>query len=385
MLFKVPALPKDVLEVVERIEEARQRLRYATSEKRVWEGLLRRVTLAKVVQSSNSIEGLDVSNDDALAAIKSDQPIDADPDSETWIATLGYRDAMTYVLQLADDPHFRFSEDLIRSLHFMMMKYDLRKHPGRWRPGAIFVRNEALKKVVYTGPDAGQVPSLMNEYVRSLTKKDSPALIRAAMAHLNLTMIHPFSDGNGRMARIMQSLVLSREGILAPEFCSIEEYLRQDTAGYYEVLAQVGAGSWHPERNALPWVRFCLMAHHRQTNHLIRRTEFFRSLFDEIEKLIENRRLPPRMVLPLAEATIGNTLTNSNYRASADVSLNLASRDLKNLSDLGLLEPSGQRRGRYYVGSRDLKKQILTQINIPKLDDNPFKPDQPDLPGLGLL
>lgn len=381
MIYQAPHLSGIEIDVVKRVEEARQRLRYAVSEKRVWEGVLRRVTLAKVVRASNSIEGLDVTQDDAMAAINSNEPVETSPGAEDWRATVGYRDAMTYVLQISDDPHFRFSEDLIRSLHFMMLKYDLKKHPGRWRPGAIFVRDEVAKKIVYEGPDAGQVPDLMREYVASLNDKDgTPAMIRAAMAHLNLTMIHPFTDGNGRMARIMQSLVLAREGILAPEFCSIEEYLRRETADYYDVLTEVGAGGWHPERNALPWIRFCLLAHHRQANLLIRRTEFFRLLFDEVEALTKEMKLPERMIIPLVEASIGLKVTNTSYRSGADVSLNLASRDLKTLSDAELLVPSGERRGRNYVGSRKLKDTVRSRVRLPKFDDDPFKPQQSELP-----
>jgi len=62
------------------------------------------------------------------------------------------------------------------------------------------------------------------------------------MAHLNLTMIHPFSDGNGRMARCLQSLVLARGGKLSPEFLSIEEYLGRNTPSYYQVLSAVAQG-----------------------------------------------------------------------------------------------------------------------------------------------
>lgn len=68
------------------------------------------------------------------------------------------------------------------------------------------------------------------------------------MAHLNLVMIHPFSDGNGRMARCLQTLVLAREGILEPEFSSIEEYLGRNTQDYYSVLAETSEGSWHPKK-----------------------------------------------------------------------------------------------------------------------------------------
>ena len=91
------------------------------------------------------------------------------------------------------------------------------------------------------------------------------------MAHLNLVMIHPFKDGNGRMARALQTLVLAREAILAPEFSSIEEYLGRNTPAYFDVLGQVGGGKWQPERDARPWVRFVLTAHYRQALILERR------------------------------------------------------------------------------------------------------------------
>ena len=98
-----------------------------------------------------------------------------------------------------------------------MISYDLAKHPGRWRPGPIFVRNEQTGERVYEGPDNDLVPGLIAELVDGLNEEvSSPFIVRAAMSHLNLVMIHPFSDGNGRMARCMQTLVLAREGIIDP-------------------------------------------------------------------------------------------------------------------------------------------------------------------------
>ena len=60
------------------------------------------------------------------------------------------------------------------------------------------------------------------------------------MAHLNLVMIHPFRDGNGRMARALATLVLTRSDIGEPEFSSIEEWLGANTEDYYSVLAHTG-------------------------------------------------------------------------------------------------------------------------------------------------
>ena len=68
----------------------------------------------------------------------------------------------------------------------------------------------------------------MDEVVEWLEHGDLDAhvAVRAAMAHLHVVSVHPFRDGNGRISRIVQSLVLARQGLLAPEFSSIEEYLR---------------------------------------------------------------------------------------------------------------------------------------------------------------
>ena len=180
------------------------------------------------------------------------------------MAVSGYRAAMSYILQLADDPFYSHNEVTFRSLHYIMLGYDISKHPGRWRPGGIYVRREPTNEIVYEGPDVKLVPGLMSELISAMNAKSPvPVMVRAAMAHLTLVMIHPFSDGNGRMGRAIQTLVLAREGILDSRFSSIEEYLGHNTPEYYAVLGEVGKGSWHPGNNALPWIRFCLTAHYR--------------------------------------------------------------------------------------------------------------------------
>ena len=61
----------------------------------------------------------------------------------------------------------------------------------------------------------------------------------------------------------MQSLVLAREGLLAPEFGSIEEYLGRNTARYYAALQEVQGGNYQPQRDASSWVGFCVYGAHR--------------------------------------------------------------------------------------------------------------------------
>ena len=78
------------------------------------------------------------------------------------------------------------------------------------------------------------------------------------MAHLNLVMIHPFRDGNGRMARALQTMVLAQDQVVEPTFSSIEEWLGNNTQDYYDVLAATGRGAWHPANDATLWVKFNL-------------------------------------------------------------------------------------------------------------------------------
>src|ERR1017187_9897413 len=211
MLFETPKLHELEIDVIGRIDDLKQTLRYSVETPKRWPGLLRRALFARAIRASNSIEGFNVTVEDAIAAVEGDDPLDA-ADTD-WKAVRGCRSAMTYVLQLAADPHFKHSTDFLRSLHFMMMEYDLSKNPGRWRPGPIQVVDEAKREVVYKAPDAELVPGLMTELVAALNQPDdsTASTVRAAMGHLNFVMIHPFSDGNGRMARCLQSLVLDRK------------------------------------------------------------------------------------------------------------------------------------------------------------------------------
>lgn len=345
-----------------------------------WFGVLRRNTFARAIQGSNSIEGYNVSTEDAVAAIEGEQPM-MDAHDETWQAVSGYRDAMTYILQLADDPHFTYSEALFKSLHFMMLKYDLDRHPGTWRPGSIYVRDEKRRATVYEGPDVDLVPALMRGLTESLNEtSDTPAMVRAAMGHLNLVMIHPFSDGNGRMARALQTLILAREGILDPRFSSIEEYLGRNTQEYYGVLAHVGGGAWHPENDAGPWVRFCLIAHFNQATTILRRARETERVWNELEDLIRRYKLPERVVFALSDAAFGYRVRNASYRTAAEINDTLASRDLKLLVEQALLIASGEKRGRSYVAS-DTLKLIREQNREPRAKYRPPMPGNLFLPG----
>lgn len=358
MIHRPPEVSDRELAALARIDRLQRDLRYYVAERRRWVGSVRRVLAARAIQGSNSIEGYHVSVEDAVAAIAGDDPAEAKDDD--WHAVTGYRRAMTYVLQLARDAHYEYTPALLRSLHFMMTEHALDSGPGLWRPGAIWIRNDATGEIVYEGPDAEDVPSLIAELVDQLASDDElPTLVRAAMAHLNLAMIHPFRDGNGRMARCLQTLVLARGGILVPEFASIEEYLGANTHAYYRVLGEVGQGEWSPSRDARPWIEFCLRAHYVQATSVLRRVRESERMWGELETLIARHRLHPRAIAALYDATIGLRVRNASYRTvlrswDEGVTDQVATLDLRAMARAGLLQQHGKTRGTTYVAAEPL-------------------------------
>ncbi|MGD0455297.1 MAG: Fic family protein [Solirubrobacteraceae bacterium] len=359
MIFQTPPMSFEEAAALQKIDELRRQLRFQVAQPRRWVGQVRRVLGARAIQGSNSIEGYEVSVEDAMAAIGGEEPADARLDD--WNAVSGYRRAMTYVLQLAHDEHFQYSPQILRSLHFMMTEYTLDASPGLWRPGPIWIRNDATGEVVYEGPPADEVPGLVQELTDDLSREDeTPVLIRAAMAHLNLVMIHPFRDGNGRMSRCLQTLVLAREQILAPAFSSIEEYLGRNTQTYYRVLQQVGSLTWQPQRDARPWIRFCLEAHFVQASSVLRRVKESEEIWTRLEAMCSDRRLAPRMLSALFDATIGMKVRNSSYRSALklsddEITNQAATDDLRAMVQAGLLERFGARRGSFYQAADPLK------------------------------
>jgi Fic family protein len=378
MIFQTPNLGDDEREVLALLSEQREQLRDRVAEPRSWAGTLRRMAFARAVQGSNSIEGYNASLDDVVAAVEGEPTLGAD--EETQLALSGYRDAMTYVLQIADDATLDVDEGLLKSLHFMMLKYDLGKNPGRWRPGAVFVRGGESGGIVYEGAPAEEVSELISEMFRDLERSEASVVVKAAMAHLNLVMIHPFSDGNGRMARCFQTLVLARDSVLAPVFASIEEFLGRNTEAYYSVLADVGAGSWQPERDARPWIRFCLRAHYTQVRTMLRRRDEIEALWNACLAIVGEKGLPERCASGVMDAAYGLRLRRRSYRTSVEavtgdeISDLTASRDLKAMVGEGMLTAVGERRGRYYLASDEVTalRARVRAARSPKVADDPF-------------
>ncbi|WP_354642938.1 Fic family protein [Kitasatospora camelliae] len=376
MLYGVPSLQDIDQSVLAEIDEMRDRLRLHLGTSRRWEGQLRRNLTARAIAGSNTIEGYAASVSDVEDIMVGEAPIDA---NDTVTAEIeGYRQAMTYIQRLAEaGDDFAYSKGLLNSLHFMMQGHHLLKRPGWWRTGPVYVTSaEDPTIAAYTAPDAQQLAGLTGELVEWLNEgnPDAPGLVRASMAHLNLVAIHPWSDGNGRMSRALHTLVLAREGIMAPEFSSIEEWLgrARNTYRYYDVLAEVGGPVWTPDRDTLPWVRFCLRAHHQQAQSVERQVNTTREVWTALDEAVEQRGWPDRMLYALYPTAMGNRLRRATYQTDAELSEQQAQRDIRELVRAGWLIAKGEAQGRYYTAGPDLPEAITRGVREPRPLRDPY-------------
>lgn len=356
MIFSVPPIDGGLKQRLDELTQLRERLGSETERPLRWIGTLRRLVRAATVESSTSIEGFSVDPEEAVALVSGDARPNAGDENQLAVASYGR--AMRHVAAMAADPRFRWSERVLLDLHFDACEFQDDKDPGLWRRGPISVTGPG-GRIAYRGPDAEAVPDLMAEAASWLERDDldAPAVVRAAMAHLHVVAIHPFRDGNGRVARIAQSLVLARDGLVSFEFASIEEYLGERTQDYYDVLELTQGGSYKPERSAREWVEFCVEAHIDQAQRRLDQIAAAGARWTALETIAEQRGWPERMIIALEQSMVGDT-DRGRYASEADVSLATASADLRRLTDAGLLEQRGLGRSSRYVAADALRREI---------------------------
>jgi Fic family protein len=376
MLYPAPKLSAEDSRVLGEIDDMRHDLRHAVRNMPVkWTDGLRKYLTAAAVAASNSIEGFRVSTVDVADLMEGEH--DVDVSDENRAETLAYQHMMTYIQTLHDAQDFAFSKGFLNALHWMLQghRHAPRKLAGQWRKGPVYVTDARDPSIAaYTAPDAEDVPGLMAELVEWLNAADGAhPLVRAAMAHLHLVSIHPWSDGNGRMSRSLQTLMIAREGVLAPEFSSIEAWLGRpgNTWEYYRELASRGA-DYQPTQDVSSWVRFNLLAYHEQAQAVRNRYDRSARTWRILADFAAGSGMDDRVVSALHDVAMTGRVRRLRYEHAEGLSVQQAQRDLRDLVSAGILEPVGRTRARYYREALRFPETALTEARTPMPLTNPY-------------
>jgi Fic family protein len=354
MIHRLPRLLAADRRLLDRLDALHERLRSEAGTAQPWSMELRRAAEIDSVAGSVSIEGyvVDAGQARALVGGASARGDDAQ------LAFAGYARAMQHVAVLSADPEFEWSKRLVLDLHFDACSFQRAASPGTWRAGPIYI-TDAAGGIAYEAPPAHEVPELMGEVVEWLEHGDLDAhvAVRAALAHLQVVSVHPFRDGNGRVSRLVQSLVLARAGILAPSLGSIEPYLARNTPAYYEQLQRAHGAAYDPSLDAAGWIRFCIQAHVHEAERRIDLHAAAAGRWHVLERYVADRGWPDRLVIALEQALVGG-LDRARYLGECDISAPTASLDFRQLLAAGLIEATGKGRMTAYHATDALRSMM---------------------------
>ena len=298
---------------------------------------------------SSQIEGTQSSLSD-LMLFESDETPGVPIDDVTEVSN--YVRAMEHGLfRLAED--FPLSNRLIREIHAELLsrRRGSNKTPGDFRTSQVWIGGSRPGTAHFVPPPPHAVADCMGDLERFL-HTDHPgvdSLLRAGMAHLQFETIHPFLDGNGRVGRLLITLLLSHDGLLRHPLLYLSLYFKQNRSEYYDLLDIVRrTGDWEA------WLRFFLDGVSQTSESAVATAESLLALFDDNEASIQtqgrragsalrvHRSLTERPVISLREVANRTGLT-----------LPTAAAGMRVLEDLDVArEITGQTRDRRYSYQR---------------------------------
>lgn len=221
---------------------------------------------------------------------------------------------------------------------------------GKWRESPVEVVSSPFNKqrVHFAGPADIRLNEEMEKFITWFeSDQDLDPILKAGIAHLYFVTIHPFDDGNGRIARAITDLAMSRADGVSQRFYSMSAQIKCDRKDYYIILEKTQKGTLDIT-DWLDWFLSCLIRSiqwAKEALHgVIRKARALRKM----EKLELNER-QKKIMIKLLNGGFGEFINATKYKNSADCSADTANRDLNKLAKLDLLQRTGQGKSTSYV------------------------------------
>jgi len=204
-----------------------------------WEKKFRDEAILRTVHYGTHIEGNELNISEAAQVLEGRQIVGRERDIQE---VINYRRVLDFIDKFSGD----ISEETIKTIHRLTTQKILPPgESGQFRTKQVVVKNSQTQEIVFRPPPAIEVPYQIEDLLVWLNgETEIHPVLKAGVVHYELVRIHPFLDGNGRVARAMATLVLFKDGYYIKKFFSLEEHYDKDAAEYYKALQSV-----RPENN----------------------------------------------------------------------------------------------------------------------------------------
>jgi len=340
-----------------------------------YEKQFRNEAIVKAVHYATKLEGNDLSLEQVAKVIEGEKFAGFERDVQE---VINYRNVIKYIDELLalyeenlplpgekispeekinqEKKEFVYTEEIILRIHEIVVEKIVPPEQQKgWRKAQVVLENTKTGEVVFRPPPAVEVPFLIKDFLDWLNSPEAKTIhpvLKAGIAHYVLVAIHPFVDGNGRVARAFSTLILAVEGYNIKGLFAFEEYFDRNATEYYRSLQAVSSqGKNISQHDITPWLEF-----------------FTKALASELEKIKEKvavlssdihlkQKLGGKQI-PLTERQIklieymrqfGGIRIADAKELFPMISEDTIWRDLKKLIEAKIVQKKGSTKGAYYT------------------------------------
>ena len=222
------------------------------------------------------------------------------------------------------------------------------KQPSEFRKSQNWIGGSNLSNAFFIPPHQNEIDKLMNDLEKFIHNDEIhvPHLIKLAIVHYQFETIHPFSDGNGRIGRLLITLYLVSNGLLHYPSLYLSDFFERNKGAYYDALTMVRSSN-----NLMHWIKFFLTAVIETSNNSIETFNGILILKSKIDDIIPKFGKKAHNAQKLIQYLYTNPVINIKTTTEIlNVSTTTASSLLKDLENKNiLLEGSGFQRNKYYI------------------------------------
>ena len=337
---------QDLLQLIADIDEFKSKWRVfeTMSPERLQQ--LRKVATIESVGSSTRIEGSQLSDAQVERLLSKLSSTSFKTRDEQEVA--GYAEAMDLVFQSYQDLHL--TENHIRQLHQVLLRHSSKdeRHRGSYKtlPNHVIAKNAEGREIgiVFATATPFDTPTAMEELVKWAAKTIDEAamhpLLIIAVFIVVFLAIHPFQDGNGRLSRVLTTLLLLRAGYDYVPYASLESIVEENKDLYYKALRRTQTTLKQDAPDWEPWLGFflrCLKKH--KANLAVK--------IDQ-EKASIDAELSPLSIKVLELLKLHDRLTIAQIVAMTEANQNTLKVRLRELVNAGRIQRRGKGRGTWY-------------------------------------
>ncbi len=307
---------------------------------------LRNIATIQSVGSSTRIEGATLSDQDIKELIAGLDINKLDTRDEQEV--VGYYDALELIFENYSD--IELTENYIKQLHSILLKYSVKddRQRGIYKKltnKVVATYPNGTQKVVFNTTEPNLVPKEMEGIItwtnQSIRENKIHPLIIIALFIYEFLSIHPFHDGNGRLSRLLTTLILLKQEYNFIKYVSFEHLIEERKKDYYTALMECQQNRYTDNEKADKWIIFFL--------------DSIKNLSEKLEIKIKDTSLTKSIYLNERQKQIMSFVEKNElckigdiHRSFSDISINTLKKDMKYLVENNLLDKTGQRKGSIY-------------------------------------